>query len=260
MIRRMTRRRFLRSGLGGLAACLAAPARARAALRDRFLIVNADDFGLSAEIDGGIFEAHDSGIVTSASLLVDAPGAEAAVHEARKRPRLGQGIHVAFDSRGTWLFDVHDLAAVERELERQLQAFVRLTGGPPDHIDSHHHVHRLFNVAYRFLEAGRRYHVPVRGFSDVAYVAGFYGQPEFGKTVMSRISVENLLALLQTVRPGVSELSCHPGHLESRPDAFYNRERVAELATLTDERIRDAISAAGIRLVNYRDYQRLRSG
>jgi predicted glycoside hydrolase/deacetylase ChbG (UPF0249 family) len=256
----MTRRGFLRSGLGGLAATLAAPALTRAALRDRFLIVNADDLGLSAEIDAGIFEAHDHGIVTSASLLVDAPDAEAAVREVRKRPKFGVGIHVAFDSRGTWLFDVHDLAMVERELERQIQAFVRLTGGPPDHINSHHHVHRQFNVAYLFLEAGRRYHVPVRGFSDVLYVAGFYGQPQYGKTMMSRVSVENLLALLQIVRPGVSELSCHPGHLESRPDAFYNRERVAELATLTDERIRDAIAAAGIRLINFRDYQHLSSG
>jgi len=256
MIRRMTRRRFL----ANLAAVLAAPALARAAARERFLIVNADDLGLSAEVDAGIFEAHDHGIVTSASLLVDAPDAEAAVREVRRRPRLGLGIHVAFDSRGTWLFDVHDLAIAGRELDRQLQAFVRLTGGPPDHIDSHHHVHRLFNVAYLFLEAGRRYRVPVRGLSDVVYVPGFYGQPEYGKTVMSKISVDNLLALLQTVPAGVSELSCHPGHLESRPDAFYNRERLAEVGTLTDERIRDAIAAAGIRLVNFRDYQRLRSG
>ncbi len=37
------------------------------------------------------------------------------------------------------------------------------------------------------------------------------------------------MALLRSLRPGVAEVSCHPGHLESRPDALYNREREAEL-------------------------------
>jgi predicted glycoside hydrolase/deacetylase ChbG (UPF0249 family) len=72
--------------------------------------------------------------------------------------------------RGKWLVDAQDLDGARREVERQLTAFVRLTGSPPTHIDSHHHFHRLFNVARLFLEAGRRYGVPVRGFSEVVYV------------------------------------------------------------------------------------------
>jgi YdjC-like protein len=39
----------------------------------RLVVVNADDLGLSEEFDDGIFEAHDRGIVTSASLMVDGP-------------------------------------------------------------------------------------------------------------------------------------------------------------------------------------------
>jgi predicted glycoside hydrolase/deacetylase ChbG (UPF0249 family) len=256
----VTRRDLLRSSLGAAAATLVGGVRAAAAVRDRFVIVNADDLGLSAEIDRGIFEAHDHGIVTSASMIVDGPDAEAAMQEARKRPRLGLGIHVAFDSRGKWLFDVQDLEMAQRQIDRQLELFARLTGGPPDHIDSHHHVHALFNVARLFLEAGRRYRVPVRGFSDVAFVGRFYGQPEFGKTDMSRISVEALLALLRSLKPGVSEVSCHPGHLEARPDAVYNREREVELSTLTDERVKSAITDDELRLINYRDYARLKSG
>ena len=254
----MTRRRLLRSGLGVLAALVARPPMLRAALRDRFLIVNADDLGMSAEIDRGIFEAHDRGIVTSASLIVDGPDAEAAVQEARKRPRFGVGIHIAFDTRGKLLFDVQDLEVAQRQIDRQL--FLRLTGGPPDHIDSHHHVHRLFNVARLFLEAGRRYRVPVRGFSDIVFLGRFYGQPELGKTDMTRISVETLLAMLRSLKPGVSEISCHPGRLEERPDAVYNREREAELITLTDARVKAAIADDEIRLINYRDYGRLKSG
>ena len=37
---------------------------------ERFLVVNADDLGLSAAVNDGIFAAHSEGIVTSASLMV----------------------------------------------------------------------------------------------------------------------------------------------------------------------------------------------
>ncbi len=252
-----SRRVFIRTGLGGLAALLARPARAGAQDQPRFCIVNSDDLGLSSEIDRGIFEAHDNGIVTSASLLVDGPDTESAIQQVRQRPKLGLGIHVAFDERGKLFVDVQDLAAVQREIDRQLTLFVRLVGEPPTHIDSHHHLHRLFNVARLFLEAGRRYGVPVRGFSEVVYVGRFYGQPEFGRTDLSKISVEVLVGMLQALRPGITEISCHPGHLETRPDAVYNKEREVELATLTDERVKAAVASEGIRLVNYRDYAQM---
>jgi chitin disaccharide deacetylase len=254
----LSRRGFLKTGLGVAALTLLPPRRpATAAAPQRFLVVNADDLGLSAEVDQGIFEAHDSGIVTSTSVLVDSPDAEPAVERARKRPKLGLGLHVAFDDRGKLFTDMLDLDAVQQQIDRQLAAFVRLVGTPPDHIDSHHHLHRLFNVARLFLAAGRRYNIPVRGFSDVVYVGRFYGQPEFGKTDLSKISPEVMMAMLRAVKPGVSEISCHPGHVETRPDAMYNREREVELQTLTDERVKNTITEEGIRLINYRDYAQM---
>ena len=225
----------------------------------RQVIINADDLGMSVEIDRGILEAHDRGVVTSASLMVNEPDAEAAIEQARRRPALSLGIHVAFDRRGQWFVDVEDLTAVRRELDHQLARFVRLTGMAPSHIDSHHHVHRAFNVARLFLEAGERYGVPVRGFSEVFYVGRFYGQPEFRKTDLSFITVETFISLLRSLRPGVSEVSCHPGHLETRPDAFYNREREVELQVLTDPRVKTALADAGLRQISYLDYPRFAS-
>lgn len=254
----MSRRGFLAVGLGAAAATVLPAARAAAGLGPaRYLIVNADDLGMSAEIDQGIFESHDQGIVTSASLLVDSPDAEAAIEQARKRPKLGLGIHVAFDTRGKYFTDMKDLSAVQQQIDRQLAAFVRMVGSPPDHMDSHHHLHLLFNVAHLFLAAGRRYGVPVRGFSEVVFVGRFWGQPEFGKTDMSKISVEVLVSMLRTLKAGVTEVSCHPGHLETRPDAMYNREREVELATLTDERVKNTITEERIRLISYRDYAKM---
>jgi predicted glycoside hydrolase/deacetylase ChbG (UPF0249 family) len=265
----VTRRKFLK-GLGGAGGWLAAAGPAGASNdpqttaevispgpRERLVIVNADDLGMSAEIDRGIFEAHDRGIVTSASVIVDGPDAAAAVELAKARPKLSLGLHAAFDDRGRWLINAHDPRAVRRELERQLAAFVRMTGGPPSHIDSHHHAHRFFNVTRPFLEAGARYGVPVRGFSEVYFVGRFWGQPEFGRTDMTKIGVEYLLTLLRSLGPGISEVSCHPGYLESRGDAVYNREREVELRSLCDAKVKATLAEEGIRLISFREYNTL---
>jgi predicted glycoside hydrolase/deacetylase ChbG (UPF0249 family) len=65
------------------------------------------------------------------------------------------------------------------------------------------------------------------------------------------------LSLLRSLKPGISEMSCHPGYLRARPDVVYNLERDEELRTLTDARLKTMIAEAGIRLINYRDYARL---
>ena len=264
----LARRRFLRSaaGIGGVLAASLGRVRQSSAVtptgrmslgaHTRQLIINADDFGMSAEIDRGILEAHDRGVVTSASLMVAEPNAEAAVEQARQRPGMSLGIHVAFDSRGRWFVDLDDLTAVQRELDHQLARFVRLTGTTPTHIDSHHHVHRSFNVARLFLEAGERYGVPVRGFSEVFYIGRFYGQPEFRKTDLSRITVETFMSVLRSVGSGTTEVSCHPGYLETRPDAFYNHEREVELRVLTDPRVKTVIAEARLQPLSYLDYTR----
>jgi len=58
-------------------------------------------------------------------------------------------------------------------------------------------------------------------------------------------------------KPGVTEISCHPGYPESRPDAIYDREREVELQTLTAEQVKKTIAEEGIRLISYRDYNRM---
>jgi hypothetical protein len=272
----LTRRLFLRSGLAAAGGWLAAPGTPATAspspedpytsisagdadVGQRLAIVNADDLGMSEQVDRGIFEAFDRGIVTSASLLVDAPHAVEAVRQVRRRSDVSLGLHVAFDEHGRWLVNMQETRAVQRELDRQLEAFVRLTGGPPTHIDSHHHAHRLFNVAWQFLEAGARYHCPVRGFSEVFFVGRFWGQPEFGRTDVTKISSDYLLTILKSLGPGVSEISCHPGRMESRPDARYNREREVELQSLCDAKVKAAVAAEGIRLISFREYGHLAS-
>src|SRR4249920_3074722 len=60
----------------------------------RRLIINADDFGRSQSINRAVVRAHQEGILTSASLMVNEPGFEEAVASAQENPALGVGLHL----------------------------------------------------------------------------------------------------------------------------------------------------------------------
>ena len=70
---------------------------------------------MSAEIDRGIFEAHDGGIVTSTSLMVTGRAVEEAVAMSRDNPALAIGLHWDVWGEDEREFDVGNLAAVRTE-------------------------------------------------------------------------------------------------------------------------------------------------
>src|SRR5262245_43062710 len=112
----------------------------------RAAIVNADDFGQSAGINRGIAQAHERGIVTSASLMVRWEAASAAAAYARAHPRLSVGLHVDLGESiyrgGEWItlyerVDREDARAVEAEIRVQVSLCRELLGRDPTHLDSH---------------------------------------------------------------------------------------------------------------------------
>jgi hopanoid biosynthesis associated protein HpnK len=60
----------------------------------RRLIINADDFGLTAGINRAILEAHQRGIVTSATLMAGGRAFAEAVQHAQHAPQLSVGCHI----------------------------------------------------------------------------------------------------------------------------------------------------------------------
>ena len=60
----------------------------------RRLIVNADDFGLTAGVNRAIADLHGERVVASTSLMARATATAQAVEIARATPALGVGCHV----------------------------------------------------------------------------------------------------------------------------------------------------------------------
>jgi predicted glycoside hydrolase/deacetylase ChbG (UPF0249 family) len=236
-------------------------------MKHRRLIVNADDFGLAAGVNAGIVEAHERGIVTSTSLMVCQPAAREAATYARGHPRLGVGLHVDLweselvDWQWVRLYErcAGDEAAVEAEVLRQLDAFRDLVGREPDHLDTHQHVHRLEPVRTVMLRLAQRLGLPLRGHGEVAVVGGFYGQTGFGAPYPEGVSIERLLELLDTLPPGPSELTCHPGRVaadDTLGGTMYRQERNAELLALCHPRALERMARGDIVPATFADLRR----
>lgn len=227
---------------------------------DRHLIVNADDFGLSPGINRGVIEAHERGILTSASLMVRGPAAADAAAYARAHPDLSVGLHVDLAewryADGAWavvyqVIDTDDASAVRDEIDRQLDTFRRLMGRDPTHVDSHQHAHKHEPVRTAVLDVARTLDVPVRDSSPaVRYCGAFYGQTATGEPLPDAITVPRLVTLLKRLAPGVTEFGCHPG-VGNDAGSTYGVEREVEVRTLCDPQVREVIAAEGITLCSF---------
>jgi predicted glycoside hydrolase/deacetylase ChbG (UPF0249 family) len=226
----------------------------------RYLVVNADDLGLSSGVNEGIFRAHERGIVTSASLMVRRPFAGAAAVEAERRPRLSIGLHVdlrEWEYVGeSWRtrYDFvpgDDARAVEAEVARQLESFERLIGRPPSHLDSHQHVHLDEPLRSILLARADALGVAVRSCEPaIRYRGAFYGQSAKGHPCWESLSVAALVEQIRRLPEGWTELGCHPAARDDF-DSSYRAERLRELETLCAPQVGVAIAAAGVVLASH---------
>src|SRR5580692_5591966 len=60
----------------------------------RKLVVNADDFGFTRDVNQGIVEAHQRGILTATTLMATGAAFDDAVRLARENPTLDIGCHL----------------------------------------------------------------------------------------------------------------------------------------------------------------------
>jgi chitin disaccharide deacetylase len=242
----------------------------------RKLIVNADDFGLTAGVSAGILRAHRHGIVTSTTVLVNGDIDREQLAAARDSG-LGMGLHVNLtlgkplsrgrslvDASGRFVRDARRAAAradardVEREVTAQVERFVTLVKRPPTHLDSHHHVGRHEPVAGVVLAAARRLGVPVRSQDEAARrrarSAGL-ATPDafFGESGPDAYwTPARTLGHLRGLPDGVSEFMTHPGLFdEALGYSRYGRQRETELIGLGTSTARAAAAALGVTLCTF---------
>jgi len=165
------------------------------------LIVTADDFGMSMEVNEAVEEAHRKGILTCASLVVAGDAAEDAVKRARRMPSLGVGLHLAifgaraaasgksvvapdganlgyspFVAGSAIMVTQGGRRAARREVTAQFEAY-RKTGLELGHLDGHWHCHQHPTVLAQALEIGvpmglKALRVPYEPFGFSRRVAG----------------------------------------------------------------------------------------
>lgn len=137
----------------------------------RKLIINADDFGMSYEVNEGIKKGIRAGIITSVSIMVNMPYFEDAVKFLKKNPHIAVGLHFNI-TEGLPTLPVRETGTMLREdnsffywpsmIERfilnkislsQLNEELRFqyeklesTGLKISHIDSHHHIHLMPSI------------------------------------------------------------------------------------------------------------------
>ncbi len=229
----------------------------------RHLIVNADDFGLSVGVNRGIIQAHEKGIVTSASLMVRMPAAEDAAHYGRSHAQLSLGLHLdlgewqCVDEMWTPVYQVvpwDEPQAIEAEVQRQLDRFRQLVGADPTHLDSHQHFHRKGAGRQIVAAMAQELGVPLRQvIGDINYSGHFYGQTARGTDADERITCEALMRILSTLPSGVTELACHPG-LDDELPCSYSSQREVELRVLCDPQVQRVIADQKIVLWSFTDY------
>ncbi|HYH53450.1 MAG TPA: ChbG/HpnK family deacetylase [Solirubrobacterales bacterium] len=189
-----------------------------------YLIVNADDLGMTAAVNEGIFAAHEEGIVTSASLMVGREAAADAAEALAAHPDLAVGLHLEPEG-----------------CREQLQRFRELVGREPTHVDSHKHVHESEPVAAVAEAIAAELGVPLRN-RTIRYEGGFYGR--------EAITVGRLTKLIEDLPPGWTEIGCHPA-AGPVPSSSYDAERQIELATLRDPGVKSLLNVTSVRLCSY---------
>ena len=215
----------------------------------RRLIVNADDFGFTRDVNAGIVEAHCRGILTATTLMATGGAFDDAVRLAKETPSLDIGCHLVLVGAPGFPATIPQLVravALRRiriydELARQVRRIVD-AGLNPTHLDTHKHTHLLPPVLEAVARISEEFRIPwVRRPFDFPLQPGGVGgakrawisrlmrlrnggfQNAFarhhcrstvwfaGFRLTGRYRAGDLASLIRALPEGITEFMCHPG-------------------------------------------------
>lgn len=141
--------------------------------RARRLVVNADDFGFTRDVNEGIVHCFQHGILRSTSLMANGDAFDDAARLAAENPGLDVGCHLVLvggesvsapscrlpETLPRLLRSLPPAAWIAREFRAQVEKTIR-AGIRPTHLDTHKHTHLLPPVLDAFLRTAEEYGIP----------------------------------------------------------------------------------------------------
>jgi predicted glycoside hydrolase/deacetylase ChbG (UPF0249 family) len=260
----------------------------------KLLVVNADDFGFTHDVNQGIIEAHNSGILTSTTLMATGAAFQHAVALAKENPSLDIGCHLVlvgsppFPETVAQLVQALALKRIRAREELSTQVHKILDAGVrPTHLDTHKHTHLLPPVLDAVADISAEFRIPwvrrpfdfpfqtggigwktraanrlmasARGrFERVLRRAGCRFTDHFaGFRLTGNFGPASLAALIRMLPEGSTEFMCHPGRCGEELRAARTRlkeSREAELHALTAPEVRAAMKEAKVKLVSFAQF------
>ena len=137
----------------------------------KLLVVNADDFGFTRDVNAGIVEAHRDGILTATTLLANwgatGDAFDDAVRLAKETPSLDIGCHLVLVGAPGFPPTVPQLVRavalrridVYEKLSQQVRCILD-AGLNPTHLDTHKHTHLLPPVLEAVARISEEFRIP----------------------------------------------------------------------------------------------------
>lgn len=294
---------------------------------DKYLIINADDFGMSHSSNLAVSELLKSGGVTSATIMAPCAWSKEAVEFAKANKDLAIGVHLTTTSEWKnyrWEpvgntpngslrdeegfmhgesdeFEKHcDIEEVRNELIAQIEKLKRL-GLEPSHLDNH--MGSLYGIETGRVEILKmtfellaEYKLPFRFpsvYTDEMFsndMLGIHIDKEMVKQFIEQFSAygkalgiampdyllpshwngpqsesyenfrEYIYEFYKTFEPGITETYIHPAIVSDELKGITGswEKRGWEYKLFADPKTRQHIEACGIKLINYRDLQKMR--
>jgi predicted glycoside hydrolase/deacetylase ChbG (UPF0249 family) len=240
----------------------------------RFLIINADDLGISPEVNRGIFIAYGKGVITDASLLIKGPYAQQALKMIKENPSFQVGIHIDLDPLLGWkspgierfprqkllemMNELDFIRKIKHEVDKQMTDFLD-AGLIPSHIDTHHHVHGFPQIFELLVEAMDSHGMKAIRFNKKGYA--LLGREDISITAEKAQWMEDALQKreirhphyffdpispfsLKEIPAGVSELMVHPS-------MGGDQWRQRDFEILVDPRFMSRVKDEGIQLIGF---------
>ena len=161
------------------------------------LVVNADDFGFTPDVNEGIVEAHQKGVLGATTLMANGGAFDDAVRLAAAAPSLDVGCHLVLVGGRSLLPPFRPLPASVGQLlaaivSRRIRIYDELAaqvrrivdaGIVPTHIDTHKHTHLAPPVLEAVAAIAQEFHIPwVRRPFDLPITAARGAAPWLKRT------------------------------------------------------------------------------